>query len=187
LDEELLGEDLDVEAVALESTPLPERKSLWQVIKSWFTPKIRAVEEATEPVSPQLSPEELEKRVAEATKELELSEARVREIQSSNQDKQLLTESLKTRVDEIQDFISKVERSYFWRVQKRMESDLSRAKTNLSEFEEAVKNVDTPEIDAAIRSNASIAPIPTSTIKAEKRNFKMSMESASLLLLSMAS
>jgi hypothetical protein len=145
IDEELLDEDLDVEDIEVESTPRPERKSLWQIIKSWFTPKARAVEEEIEPVAPELTPEELERRVAEAIKELEISEARVSEIQAINQDKQLLAESLKTRVDEIQDFIARVERSYFWRVQKRMESDLSRAKANLSEFEEAVKNVETPE------------------------------------------
>lgn len=155
IDEELLDEDLAVEDIEVESTPRPQRKSLWQVIKSWFTPKARAVEEDIEPVSPQLTTEELERRVAEATKELELSEARVSETQAINQDKQLLAESLKTRVDEIQDFIARVERSYFWRVQKRMESDLSRAKTNLTEFEEAVKNVDTPEIGRLIELRKS--------------------------------
>jgi hypothetical protein len=141
----LLEEDLDLDEIEVESTPRPERKSLWQIIKSWFTPKVRAAKEETEPVSPQLSPEELEKRVEESTKELAASEARVTEIQDINQQRQLLAESLKTRVDEIQDFISRVERSYFWRVQKRMEADLALAKGDLSKFQEAVKNVETPE------------------------------------------
>jgi len=128
---------------------------LWQIIKSWFTPKVRAVEEETEPVSPQLSPEELEKRVEESTKELAASEARITEIQAINQEKQLLAESLKTRVDEIQDFISRVERSYFWRVQKRMESDLALAKGDLANFQEAVKNVETPETGRLIELRKS--------------------------------
>jgi hypothetical protein len=153
--EGLLEEDIDFDEIEVESTPRPERKSLWQTIKSWFTPKIIAVEQETEPVSLQLSPEELEKRVAEATKELELSEARVSEIQAINQDKQLLAESLKSRVDEIQDFISRVERSYFWRVQKRMKADLALAKGDLANFEEAVKTVETPETGRLIELRKS--------------------------------
>ena len=154
-EDELLEEDLDLEEIEVESTLRPERKSLWQIIKSWFTPKARAIEEETEPVSPQLSPEELEKRVEESTKELAASEARITEIQAINQEKQLLAESLKTRVDEIQDFISRVERSYFWRVQKRMESDLALAKGDLANFQEAVKNVETPETGRLIELRKS--------------------------------
>jgi hypothetical protein len=120
-------------------------KSLWNVIKGLFAPKPKIVPEEIESVSQQLSPEELERRVAENTRELEIAQARVREIQAINQEKQLLAESLGTRVDEIQEFISKVERSYFWRVQKRMESDLALAKSDLEQFEEAVKDVKTPE------------------------------------------
>jgi hypothetical protein len=154
-EDELLEEEKDLDEIEVESTPRPERESLWQIIKSWFTPKVRAVEEETEPVSPQLSPEELEKRVEESTKELAASEARITEIQAINQEKQLLAESLKTRVDEIQDFISRVERSYFWRVQKRMESDLALAKGDLANFQEAVKNVETPETGRLIELRKS--------------------------------
>ena len=170
--EDPLDEDIDVETIYTEPTPRPERRSLWEIIKSWFTPKARDLAEETEPVSPQLSPEELQKRLEQAAKELELSEDRVRELQSVNQEKQLLAESLKTRVDEIQDFISRVERSYFWRVQKRMESDLSRAKTNLSEFEEAVKNVDTPEtgrlieLRKAFHKSVAVSALVTGVIAA---------------------
>ena len=154
-EDELLEEEIDLDEIEVESAPRPERKSLWQIIKSWFTPKARAIEEETEPVSPQLSPEELEKRVEESTKELAASEARITEIQAINQEKQLLAESLKTRVDEIQDFISRVERSYFWRVQKRMESDLALAKGDLANFQEAVKNVETPETGRLIELRKS--------------------------------
>ena len=154
-EDELLEEEIDLDEIEVESAPRPERKSLWQIIKSWFTPKVRALEEETEPVSPQLSPEELEKRVEESTKELAASEARVTEIQAMNQEKQLLAESLKTRVDEIQDFISRVERSYFWRVQKRMEADLAQAKGDLAKFQDAVKDVETPETGRLIELRKS--------------------------------
>ncbi len=154
-EDELLEEEIDLDEIEVESAPRPERKSLWQIIKSWFTPKVRALEEETEPVSPQLSPEELEKRVEESTKELAASEARVAEIQAINQEKQLLAESLKTRVDEIQEFISRVERSYFWRAQKRMEADLALAKGDLAKFQEAVKDVKTPETGRLIELRKS--------------------------------
>ena len=123
----------------------PARRSFWDFIKSWFLPNRGIPVEPVEAVSVTLTPAELEQRIASASLELGQSEMRVLELKNSNQEKQLQVESLQVRVEEIQEFISKVERSYFWKVQQKMEQGLSEARADLESFEKAVQEVKIPE------------------------------------------
>jgi hypothetical protein len=121
------------------------RRGFWSVIKSWFLPNLGVPAEQVELVSVTLTPDELEARIASATLELEQDEKKVLELKDLNQTKQLQAESLQARVEEIQEFISKVERSYFWKVQQKMEQGLADAQTDLESFEQAVQDVKIPE------------------------------------------
>lgn len=140
------GQEIQISAeTKVKSATGSERRSFWSVIKSWFLPNRRVAAEQVEVVSVTLTPDELEARIASATLELEQSEKRVLELKDLNQTRQVQSESLQARVEEIQEFISKVERSYFWKVQQKMEQGLSDARTDLETFEQAVKDVTIPE------------------------------------------
>jgi hypothetical protein len=127
------------------SVERPARRGFWGFIKSWFLPNRVIPVEAVEAVSVTLTPAELEQRIASAILELEESEKRVIALKDQNQTNQLQVESLQARVEEIQEFISKVETSYFWKVQQKMEQGLSEARSDLENFENAVKEVKIPE------------------------------------------
>ena len=96
-------------------------------------------------VQPEISVEELEQRVTETEKLLQRANQRHAELEADNYKRQLAIEENQVKVDEIQSFISGVERSYIWRVQKIMDSTITKAEEDLSEFERAVSNVETPE------------------------------------------
>jgi DNA-binding response OmpR family regulator len=137
----------------------PTRRSLWGFIQSWFRPNRREPIEQVEVTSLTLSPAELEARVASATLQLEQSEKRVLELQELNQRKQVQSDFLQSRVGEIQEFISKVERSYFWKVQQKMEKGLTDARNDLESFEQAVKDVKIPEPGLLIKLRKSFHKI----------------------------
>lgn len=129
----------------------PERRGFWTVIESWFFPKSAVSVEPIESASVTLTPIQLEERIAASMLELENAKERVLELKELNQAKQIQAEGLQTRIDEIQEFISKVERSYFWKVQQQMENGLSTAREDLETFEQAVENVEIPEAGLLIK------------------------------------
>lgn len=145
VDQELTEEPQISPEAQVKRPTRPARRGFWSVIKSWFLPNRGVPAEQVEVMSVTLTPAELEARIASATLELEQSEKRVLELKDLNQTKQVQSESLQGRVEEIQEFISKVERSYFWKVQQKMEQGLSEARTDLETFEQAVKDVTIPE------------------------------------------
>jgi hypothetical protein len=152
LEQKPAEESQEATVVPVTETPLrQERRGFWNVIMSWFSPKRVLAVDPVEIASVTLTPLELEERIAASKLELEESERRVSELKELNQTKQIQAEALQTRVDEIQEFIAKVERSYFWKVQQQMENGLSTARADLEGFEQAVENVEIPEAGLLIK------------------------------------
>lgn len=114
--------------------------SLWQRL---FQRKPSIVDAA--PVEVQLTPAELEQRIADSLSRVQVANEKHLAIEAENYQRQLLIEENQMKVDEIQNFIGSVERSYIWRVQQIMDSMMAKAQKDLSEFEKAVENVETPE------------------------------------------
>ena len=146
-------DEAEVETPEPESTEEPElvepevkvskpKFSIWQRL---FGSKKPVVESEPEIAVPAISQDELEARIAENEKRLSDAKSKHEALEKENYDKQILIEENQLRVDEIQNFISSVERSYIWRVQQIMDSMMSKAQADLSEFENAVNNVQTPE------------------------------------------
>jgi hypothetical protein len=142
-----------------KSADKPSRQGFWSLLKSWFLPRRSVALEPVETPSVTLTPLELEERIESAKLELEQAEKRVLELKELNQTKQIQAEALQARVDEIQEFISKVERSYFWKVQQQMEKSLSSAREDLETFEKAVENVQIPQAGLLIKLRKSFHKI----------------------------
>jgi hypothetical protein len=134
------------EPIKKEPAEWPKEKSvktsLWQKL---FGRKKVVLDAAPPVLEVQISDEELGQRIAETEKLLQRSNQKYAALEAENYKRQLSIEENQVKVDEIQNFISGVERSYIWRVQKIMDSTLAKAEGDLSEFEKAVGNVETPE------------------------------------------
>lgn len=116
--------------------------SFWQRLFGSGKP---VIESEPQIAVPALTKDEIEAQIAENEKRLIAAQAQHEALEKENYDKQILIEENQLRVDEIQNFISSVERSYIWRVQQIMDSMMSKAQADLLEFENAVNNVEAPE------------------------------------------
>lgn len=70
---------------------------------------------------------------------------RVENLKLENLAKQFQIDENQQRLEEIDGFVAGIERSYLWRVQKAMEMMMANAKSDLSEYESAVNNVQAPK------------------------------------------
>lgn len=143
-EEPVQGEDSEQLEQASDQKPKEKkaRTSLWQKL---FGTKKAIVDGVPADIAIDSTPAEIEQRIAEAEKRLQDANEKHIALEAENYQRQLLIEENQVKVDEIQNFISGVERSYIWRVQQIMDSMMTNAQKDLSEFEQAVANVETPE------------------------------------------
>lgn len=152
--EEVAIEEIGEEPVQLQETNPAEatptkspkvKKVRTSLLQRLFGSRKVSVEASNPVVEVQITTAELEQRILENERRLQAANEKHVSIEAENYQRQLLIEENQTKVDEIQNFISGVERSYIWRVQQIMDSMMTSAQNDLSEFEKAVTNVETPE------------------------------------------
>lgn len=141
-------ESADVSSVpsADQQEATPEVKtSWWSRLKKFFLTPKPAVDIPPAPEAPVAAPpdyeKELKRKLAALGKTQKIRDREAKEAEKLQQRLEVQQEEL----DEVRTWVEGLERSYFWNVQKTMESNLSRARADLSAYEEAVENVELPE------------------------------------------
>ncbi|MEY4990177.1 MAG: hypothetical protein RIS08_403 [Actinomycetota bacterium] len=112
-------------------------------LRSLFRPK-KVTAEAVAP-EPELTVEEKQKLLDDKLARLNQEQKNAALFSQTAEQKQELIQEFDTRLTEVESWIQKLERSYFWKIQQRMDAALAQARSDISEYESLVRSLELPE------------------------------------------
>lgn len=101
--------------------------------------------EAIEEVAPPLTEEQKRALLSMRLQELAEEQSKADEFSAAADAKQDLIQSIDSTILDVESWIQKLERSYFWKAQQKMEGFLSKAKSDIAEYEGLVRSLELPE------------------------------------------
>ena len=95
--------------------------------------------------APPLTEEQKRTLLSMRLQELSEEQAKADEFSAAADAKQDLIQSIDSTILDVESWVQKLERSYFWKAQQKMEGFLSKAKSDIAEYEGLVRSLALPE------------------------------------------
>lgn len=140
------------------SSKEPEAKSAKKPKRSLFAALVSGVaaffgglfrrKKRLEPIveaAPPLTEEQKRTLLSMRLQELSEEQAKAEEFSAAADAKQDLIQSIDSTILDVESWVQKLERSYFWKAQQKMEGFLSKAKSDIAEYEGLVRSLALPE------------------------------------------